>query len=128
MVNNSTQQEAGMVASKVQLRDFTQTDWYGFAGAESFPDGRPPLLGEVAVDGGDFHMNADGGLLLVDATGISLVVYAEEPTAEGSPEYREQAYHLEVKLRRDAMVALASSIPQPITDAVLAGFGFQQVL
>jgi hypothetical protein len=29
------------------LRDFTKTDWYGFAGAEVLPSGEQPKIGQV---------------------------------------------------------------------------------
>ncbi len=52
----------------MQLTPFTKTDWYGYAGCESFPFGNPPLIGHITVDGADTD-------IIVDANGVALVVF-----------------------------------------------------
>ena len=45
------------------MRRFTKNDWYAFAGAEKFEDGREPLIGEY------------GDLVVIhDASGIQAIV------------------------------------------------------
>jgi hypothetical protein len=50
----------------MNLKEFTKIDWYGFAGAENFPEGSAPLIGEennyfVVADanGIELHLNPD---------------------------------------------------------------------
>lgn len=49
----------------VEFTPFTKSDWYGFAGAERFPDGGEPLLAPLKVDGCD-------ALAIVDANGLAV--------------------------------------------------------
>ena len=63
-----------MTAQAITMREFTNTDWYGYAGCEAFPNGQPPLIAYVETPG-------DGGLcLVVDATGA----YVELTDADGA--------------------------------------------
>lgn len=48
------------------LRSFDKGDWSAFQGAESAPDGRAPMIGEVELDG-------RGALVIADARGIQIV-------------------------------------------------------
>lgn len=56
--------------TRVAWRPFSKEDWYGFAGATSFPDGSPPLFAELTVDGQE-------GLAVLDAVGIEVYVYVD---------------------------------------------------
>lgn len=49
----------------IEMKAFTKEDWYGFAGATSFPDGTPPHLGELTVDG-------HPAVVVVDACGLQV--------------------------------------------------------
>ncbi len=48
---------------KIELKPFTQHDWYGWAGCVSFPNGDGPLIA-----------TSDLGILVVDAQGVGLYV------------------------------------------------------
>jgi hypothetical protein len=71
--------EAAFAGGK--LRPFTKEDWYGLAGAERFPDGTEPLIGEVAVInwpeleefGPEKGQSLSKATLIVDARGVSLM-------------------------------------------------------
>lgn len=60
-----------MNASRVVFRPFTSEDWFGLAGATSWGEGMPPLLGEIKVDGVD-------AIAVLDAEGLSIIVVNEE--------------------------------------------------
>jgi hypothetical protein len=72
----------------IQMKPFSKTDWYGFAGATSFPDGSAPLIGECQV--GEL-----GGMVIIDAFGLSVVASDDEGENEISffwdPEYAGRA-------------------------------------
>lgn len=47
-------------------RTFTREDWFGYAGAASFSDGREPLVAELKVDGAH-------AVAVLDAEGLSIL-------------------------------------------------------
>lgn len=51
----------------MKFRAFEKTDWYGFAGAECFPDGTDPIISEVASANGEKSLT-----VIVDGGGVSL--------------------------------------------------------
>jgi hypothetical protein len=55
----------------IALRPFSELDWFGFSGAESFADGSVPLIGTLAVDG-------DEATVVLDAHGLSLMWVFDE--------------------------------------------------
>src|SRR5438552_2559994 len=63
----------GGLIAMFNFRTFTKLDWMGYGGAESFEDGRDPLLsdGDVVIDGAP----AD---VIIDATGVSLNWWIDE--------------------------------------------------
>ena len=50
----------------IAMKPFTQGDWYGLCGAERFPGGEEPLLGEALVDGQPV-------LVVYDAQGLAII-------------------------------------------------------
>lgn len=86
-------------------RPFTETDWYGFAGAECFPDeSRPanPVMREV-----------NGYLLVADANGV-------ECYHEGGA--TTDCYRLDAQLNQAGAMAFLNGLP---ADFQPAQFGFQ---
>jgi hypothetical protein len=64
-------------AAFADLRPFEKHDWYGWAGAQNFPDGSEPLIGEVQVTNWpeeDFEggRSMPAATIIVDAQGISI--------------------------------------------------------
>ena len=51
--------------SKMELKEFEKTDWYGYAGAERFADGSEPMRADYEKD--DEYIS-----LIVDRTGIEI--------------------------------------------------------
>jgi len=60
----------------MKMREFRENDWDGLAGAEKFPDGSNPLLGE-----GEFT-NGEKYLLVVDANGVTFFMEVENDEGE----------------------------------------------
>lgn len=56
-----------------EFREFTQTDWYGWAGAEPFAGGQPPLICEV-----DLTEDGRSAVILLDRNGIEVDFFSEE--------------------------------------------------
>jgi hypothetical protein len=50
-----------------QLREFTTTDWYGFAGAECAPDGRLPHVAYLPQHS-----------VVADSRGVEVTAYSED--------------------------------------------------
>lgn len=92
-----------MKNEKVELREFTQADWFGFAGAEK-PEGAEPLVGEMRVNGRDV-------LVVVDATGISI------EGEGGSLAYISAAFRLGRHV--------ASGLPREVSTMYLQSIGFR---
>ena len=64
----------------IELRPFTKNDWYGFAGAEPFPDDSEPLIGEMGgidydLDGTPVTVDA---IVILDARGLCIIFSEEE--------------------------------------------------
>jgi len=47
------------------MRDFTEDDARAWAGAESFPDGSEPMIGELKIDGKDSIVIIDRCFIMV---------------------------------------------------------------
>lgn len=60
----------------IAMQPFSKHDWYGWAGAEAFPGGAEPLIGECTV------VNRDGATVfatvIVDAQGVTVNLDDEE--------------------------------------------------
>lgn len=59
----------------MDLRPFTKSDWYGFAGAEPFADDSDPLMGEVEVEVDGTPWTA---IVVLDAVGLTFMVSNDE--------------------------------------------------
>jgi hypothetical protein len=79
--------------------EFTPSDWWSFCGAERWPDGGAPFLGECEVK------NTDGACVLVDANGIFILPNYPDDEPAGPTEYQ-----LRISLTRDAALALARGL------------------
>ncbi len=99
---------------KIELTPFTRIDWYGWAGAERFPNGDEPLIAA-----------SDLGVLILDAEGIGMYV------GDGSLE--DDSYHLEHKFANSeqarvlaggvfARFADAKTVEELVALAKVAGF------
>lgn len=50
----------------MKYRRFTQTDWYGYAGATKFNENSQPFISELILNGGEVYIVADAEGLWVD--------------------------------------------------------------
>lgn len=65
----------------MKTRAFTECDWDGFAGAETWPNGDKPLIGEIKVDGKDFLAVFDPkGVYVTDGEDTNLDLQLAFPT------------------------------------------------
>lgn len=102
-----------------KLEPFTELDWNGLAGAESWADGTVPFLGEAKVINWPEDLEQaglDGGVLvIVDAKGISL-------------QGENGAYNYDVQ-DKDAAVAMANGLlqKQPIDASKLEDAGWEPI-
>lgn len=58
------------------LREFTKSDWDGFAGAEKFTDGSEPLYGEIEILGFPEYVDENTGgntMFIADRYGVELI-------------------------------------------------------
>lgn len=53
-----------MTTNKVQMRNFSDCDWYGYAGCEE-TDEMPAMIGEIWVDGFDGQVIVDLNAIMV---------------------------------------------------------------
>ena len=60
----------------IDYRRFTNTDWYGYAGAEKFDNGSQPFIAEVYLTGGEAY-------IVADANGIGVDFYSGEEEVDG---------------------------------------------
>ena len=70
------------MADLVEFHPFTQQDWYGWAGAEAFPNGDQPLMA-----------TSNFGVLIVDANGIAI-----EILNENGDDYLDGGYYWDWKM------------------------------
>ena len=96
----------------MEMKPFEKTDWYGYAGAESWPNGDLPLIGQGKLTTGEEFE------LIIDATGGCLMLDDEQAEAGG--------YTLELSFpTQGAAKALAAGIETPARklDILTLGFG-----
>lgn len=93
-----------------ELREFVNTDWYGYAGAENFADGSVPQIaewecGEVALT------------VIADKTGIEVEVY-NNPTEDC------YSFTSELNLPKNLIIQVAKAIIEDIenVDNELRGY------
>ncbi len=99
------------------LRPFSKNDWHGFAGAEDFPNGDTPLIGE-------WHMPDGWVALLVVSLDVTSVMFA---TDAGDEDENEQGYMLDNKFKSaaEAQAWLALVAPCCTSRAGVLALGFQ---
>lgn len=84
--------------------DFTKEDWYGYAGAERFNDNSEPKISHAAYCGWDSD-------IIADKNGIQVFSWRDNPDEPST------CYIISLNLPKDAMVAVARTIANGISDA-----------
>jgi hypothetical protein len=108
-----------MVRNRIEFRDFSELDWAGFAGAESFggDENRPPLIADITVtDLGKYDPEyTGGGIVIVDDNGIWVCV--------GDPSYVEG--HWSANCVGSLALRALSKLSTEMTSAELLSLGFE---
>jgi len=60
----------------IEFKRFTTQDWYGYAGAVSFGQDDPPLIGEMLIIGDE--PGSHSAVVVIDAEGIGIEVETDE--------------------------------------------------
>jgi hypothetical protein len=119
----------------IALRDFTQTDWYGFSGATS-PEGGQPQIGECVVIDNDARENGEpvtrefGAVVLVDANSIC-ILYEDhlEYSVQWTYSPVDEAAGVEARLPMSTFEMaklVAIVLPERATVQLLRALGFGQ--
>ena len=74
----------------IALRPFRKIDWYGYGGAESFPDGSEPLIGSIDLVVSGYPFEGD---VILDANGVG--IYAFRVEVEPGSKYSVESGPLE---------------------------------
>ena len=98
----------------MKMRPFERTDWDAFAGAEAWPCGGQPLIGEGELEDGTSYV------LVLDPNGACLVVDDEQAINGGYAIVREF-------LSPEAALTFAESLGQPKLGGEFFMAGFRPV-
>ena len=91
----------------IKLYDFQETNWYAFAGAESFSKSKPPKIGE-----------GKNYLVVFDANGIEIFIGHEED---------DETWHKQVELTPALAEIIAAGLPESMDGDTLNSLGFYPI-
>lgn len=103
-------------ARPIELKPFDADDWDAWGGAER-PEDSEPLISQVKVQG---FPEADLATIIMDATGIDVYLFSEEPMCDVECWYEHEIPWPKGKPIIDLMY-------QPITPQMLKQYGFIKV-
>ena len=93
--------------SKMELKEFTKTDWYGYAGVERFADGSEPMIAGVDVT------DNSGVTVIADRTGVEVNINYDAGD-EGDKYF---AYSIELgNMSKSLVIEFAKSVVDRINE------------
>lgn len=103
---------------KIEMREFDETDWYGFSGAENYEDGSEPRIAEVPVATWVFEEAKE----IKEYWECSIILIADK---SGVTIHGENGYYSYDETRRNAQDFLINSISLPVRVKQIEKLGFK---